>query len=101
MGSVGHHPIFLTEHGHVAYPPRPVGKNLAFSEHGHVAYQIKANHECSNMIVGRPPPPPTIGMGSVGHNPTFSEHGHVEYQNKENQECYNMVSIVCLQTFPL
>ena len=60
------------------YTPDPVdGVNrskFTCSEHSHVTYQIKENHECTNMVANilladpLPPPPPTLGMGSVGQN---------------------------------
>ena len=37
-----------------------------------------------------PPPPQTLGMGSIGQNSTFSEYGHVAYQIKLNHKCSNM-----------
>ena len=40
----------------------------------------------SKLFACRPPPPPTLRMGSVDPNLSFSEHGHVAYQIKENQE---------------
>ena len=53
----------------------------------------------SNVL---PPPPPTLGMGSVGQNTTSSEHGHVTYQIKENQECTNMgANILTADATPL
>ena len=79
---------------HTPPPLGPVDQNTIFSGHSHVAYQIKENHECSNMVACRPPPPSptTMGIGSVGQNSTFSEHGRVAYQIKGNHESSNMVA---------
>ena len=43
---------------------------------------------------GPPPPPQTLGMGSVCENSFFSEFGHVSYQILENQQCTNTVAII-------
>ena len=43
-------------------------------------------------IACRPPPPPTLGIGSIGQKSIISEHGHGAYQFKGNQECSNLVA---------
>ena len=73
-------------------------KNSTLSEQGYVAYQIKGNHECSNMIANilpadlLPPPPTTLGIGSIDQNSTFSEHDDFANQIKLNHKVRNMVA---------
>ena len=53
----------------------------------------------ANIFPADPPPPQTLGAGSIGQNSTCSEHGHVACQIKEYHECSNMVANI-LPTAP-
>ena len=59
-------------------------------------YQIEGNNKCSNVVANilpiDPPPPQTLGLGSIGQNSTFSEHSHYAYPIKNNQKYSKLVA---------
>ena len=75
-------------------PPRHLGRESRMQQHGS-KYFAPPPYPYSpppQYFACRPPPSPTMRMGSVGQNSTFSEHGHVAYQIKENHTCSNMAA---------